>query len=177
MTTVLMVIAPEGFRDEEYVEPRDVLRERGARVVTASVAPGPCRGKLGLMARAEVALFEADPSDYDAVVFVGGGGSEVFFDDLDARSLARRMYEDGKPVAAICIAPTVLANAGLLEGRPATCFSSARDALVSAGAEVTDAPVEQDGTIITASGPEAATGFGERLAEALGLDDEEGTDA
>jgi protease I len=166
---VLMVIAPEQFRDEEYERPKEVLEARGARIVTASVAPGPCRGKLGMIAQADVAVFDVDPSGYDAVVFVGGGGSSVFFDDLDAHRIAKATFEAGDILGAICIAPSTLAHAGLLEGRRATAFPSQEQDLEAHGAKYTGTPVEVDGTIITASGPEPATAFGEALADAMGI--------
>ncbi|MBN2404008.1 MAG: DJ-1/PfpI family protein [Coriobacteriia bacterium] len=169
MKTVLMIIAPEQFRDEEYAHPREVLETRGASVVTGSVAPGPCIGKLGMVARAEVALVEADFAAYDAVVFVGGAGSKIYFDDHYAHKLARAMHDNGKVVAAICIAPSVLAHAGLLGGVHATAFASQEDDLREHGAIWTGAPVEVDGLIITGNGPEAARDFGATVADALDL--------
>ena len=166
---VLMVIAPEQFRDEEYERPKTVLEERGAQTVTASVAPGPCRGKLGLVTRAEVGLFDVDPADYAAVVFVGGGGSKVFFDDLDAHRIARAAHASGDVVAAICVAPSTLARAGLLDGRSATAFETQEQDLESHGAKYTGAAVEIDGRIVTANGPDAATAFGEAIADALAM--------
>lgn len=169
MKTVLMVIAPDQFRDEEYAQPREVLEGRGATVVTASLAPGPCRGKLGMMARAEVALAEADPYAYDAVILVGGAGAQMFFDDPDAHRLVRTMLSNGRVVAAICIAPSILARAGLLDGVCATAFSSQEDDLRTHGATWTGAPVQVDGAIITANGPAAARDFGMTIADVLGL--------
>jgi protease I len=163
-----MVIAPEQFRDEEYQRPKSVLDERGARTVTASVAPGPCRGKLGMIAHAEAALFDVEPDDYDAVVFVGGGGSKVFFDDLDAHRIAKAAHASGHVVAAICVAPSTLAHAGLLQGRSATAFPTQQQDLEAHGAKYTGAAVEIDGRIVTANGPEAAVEFGEAIAEAIG---------
>lgn len=168
MTRVLMVIAPDEFRDEEYAHPKEVFESRGIRVDTASTRTGPCRGRFGLVALADLALEQADAADYDAVVFVGGGGAAVYFDDPVAHALARRAYELGRVVGAICIAPSTLAHAGLLEGRHATAFSSQETDLRSHGAVFTGAPVELDGTIITANGPAAARAFGEAIADALG---------
>lgn len=164
-----MVIAPDQFRDEEYAHPKQVLEQRGATVVTASVEPGECTGKLGMVATAEIAVADADPDEFDAVVYVGGSGSSVFFDDEDAQDLALDMAEDGKLVGAICIAPSVLAHAGLLEGKAATSFASQEDDLVMHGARWTGADVEVDGKIVTANGPAAARDFGETLADMLGL--------
>jgi protease I len=164
-----MVIAPEVFRDEEYAEPKAVLQSRGATVETASTRPGPCRGKLGMTAVASMALADADPADYAAVLFIGGGGAEVFFDDPAAHALAQAAHERGALVGAICIAPSVLARAGLLEDVRVTAFPSRHDDLVAHGALWTGAPVEVDGTLITANGPEAAREFGIAVADALGL--------
>jgi protease I len=164
-----MVIAPEVFRDEEYAHPKEVLESRGVTVVTASTRPGPCRGKLGMTATADIALADADASDYDAILFVGGGGAEVFFDDVTAHRLARSAHELGRVVAAICIAPSTLARAGVLRGVRATAFPTQRDDLVAHGAIWTGRAVEVDGTIVTANGPDAAREFGTAVAELLGV--------
>lgn len=169
MSSALFVIAPDQFRDEEYDVPRRTLEGRGVSVVTASVAPGPCRGKLGMIAKADIALADASAGDIDAIVFVGGGGSALFFDDYYAHQIAREFFESGKIVAAICIAPSVLARAGLLEGKKATAFPTQDRDLEEHGAVYTGAPVEVDGAIITANGPEAAGAFGEAIADAMGL--------
>lgn len=169
MPRVVMVIAPEVFRDEEYAQPKAVLEARGAFVETASTRAGTCHGKLGMLAEATVSVAEVDPSGYDAVVFVGGGGAEVFFDDPDAHRVARGALEAGRVVAAICIAPSTLAHAGLLGGVRATAFPSQRQDLLDHGAIWTDATVEVHGPIITANGPEAARDFGLAIGDALGL--------
>jgi protease I len=158
-----MVIAPEVWRDEEYLEPKIVLEDAKVLVKTASVQAGPTYSKAGMRAIAEVVLAEADPEEYEAVVFVGGAGASVFFDDPAAHELARNALDAGKVVAAICIAPSTLARAGLLEGRSATAFESQEDDLVAHGANYTGEPVEVDGRIVTANGPAAATAFGEAI--------------
>jgi protease I len=164
-----MVIAPKVFRDEEYAKPKAILERRGAKVATASVTPGECIGKLGMKAQAELSVTDAAEREWDAAIFVGGGGAEVFFDDPAAHDLARSALEGNKILAAICIAPSVLAHAGLLEGVHATAFSSQEGDLRGHGALWTGAPVTIDGRIITANGPEAADEFGQAIGDALGL--------
>ncbi len=169
MAHVLMVIAPTMFRDEEYAHPKAVLEARGANVTTASRSVGPAVGKLGMVADATLALTDARAEDYDAVIFVGGGGAETYFDDPAAHALARSTLESGRVLGAICIAPSILARAGLLDGVRATAFPSQHDDLVAHGALWTGAPVEVDGAIITANGPDAARDFGLAIADSLGL--------
>lgn len=165
---VLMVIAKEGFRDEEYLEPKSILEKLGHLVTTASDSEGPCHGKLGAKAYSELALRDARAEDYGAAVFVGGPGASAFFDDHDALRIAKDAYSSGKVVAAICIAPSILANAGILDGKKATAYPSEKENLLAKGASYTDEMVCQDGKVITANGPDAARGFGERIAKALG---------
>jgi len=169
MPSVVMILAPTVFRDEEYAEPKGVLESRGAQVATASVEPGECVGRFGLTATATLSVAEAAEKPWDAVVFIGGGGSRVFFDDAAAHALARAQAERGAVLAAICISPSTLARAGLLRGVHATAFPDREDDLKAHGALWTGDPVTVDGHIITGSGPEAATAFGEAIAEALGI--------
>lgn len=169
MANAVMIIAPTVFRDEEYAEPKTVLEAHGVTVVTASTVPGACTGRFGLQAEASLALTHAAEMDWDAVIFVGGGGARVFFDDPLAHSLARSQLDRGGVLAAICIAPQTLAHAGLLEGVRATAFPDSEDDLRSHGAIWTGEPVTVDGLIITGSGPEAAVQFGEAIAQALGV--------
>lgn len=173
MRSALMVIAPEMFRDEEYSVPLAVLERRGASVTTASSHVGEAVGKLGLVAFATLSIAEARSTVWDAVVFVGGAGSAIFFDDADAHRLARDTLARESVLAAICIAPSTLAHAGLLEGVRATAFASQREDLIAAGALWTEQPVTIDGLIITANGPDAAEEFGNAIADALGLPPEE----
>jgi protease I len=169
MTSALMIIAPTVFRDEEYAEPKRVLEAHGVSVTTASVAPGECIGKLGMHATATLSVADALDREWDAVVFVGGAGAQVFFDDPDAHRLARSQALGGRVLAAICIAPSTLARAGLLEGVSATAFPSQESDLVAHGALWTGEPVTTDGRIVTGNGPEAAEEFGEAVASALGV--------
>lgn len=169
MTTAVMLIAQQVFRDEEYSLPRAVLESHGVEVVTASEAEGPCSGKLGLVAQADMSLAQAVKREWDAVIFVGGAGAARFFDDPLAHELAAAALRGGAVLAAICIAPSTLARAGLLKGRQATAFPSQREDLIDHGAAWVDLPVVVDGSIITANGPDAAERFGEAIAAALGV--------
>lgn len=164
---VLLVIAPRNFRDEEYFETRHILEAAGYKVDVASTQTGPVRGSQGGWTNAELLLAQARVADYDAVVFIGGWGALVLHDDLTAQRLAKQAFEQGRVVGAICVAPVVLAKAGLLAGKKATCYPSEASKLRQAGANYTGELVEVQGRIITGSGPEAASEFGRRLVGLL----------
>jgi len=143
------------------------LEKAGAETFIASSA-ATARGMLGAVVQTNLALNDIDPRKYDAIVFVGGTGAKEYFNNTKAINIAKLAYSSGKIVAAICIAPSILANAGLLKGRNATAFPSEELNLRENGANYTGKPVEQDGKIITASGPSAAREFGKRIAQELG---------
>lgn len=164
---VLLVVAPQNFRDEEFLEPKNILVGRQIKVEVASKGVGEAVGMFGAKALINKHLGEVKADDYDAVVFIGGTGASVYFDDSVALNLAKTAFEKEKIVGAICIAPSILANAGLLSGKKATAFSSESSNLAAKGAQYTGELVTVDGRIITARGPEAATKFGRKLAEAL----------
>jgi protease I len=164
---ILMVIAANNFRDEEYAEPRKVLENAGALVTVACSTLNTAKGKLGLEVNPDILISDAKEADYDGIVFVGGGGSQEYFESPVAHKLARSFHDHGKLTSAICIAPAILANAGLLRERKCTSFPSSKEALQAKGAVFTGNGVESDGTIVTGSGPEAAKQFGEKLLEVL----------
>ncbi len=164
---IVMVVAPDNFRDEELLEPKGVFEDYGANVVVASKGVSTAKGMLGAIVDIDVDLADVSVDECDAVVFVGGSGASVYFDNPLAISLAKSAYDKGKVVGAICIAPSILANAGILRGKKATAWSSEAGNLRDKGAEYTGDAIAQDGKIATANGPGAAQEFGVKVAEAM----------
>ncbi len=162
-----MIIAPVNFRDEELLEPKDVLENNNIEVTVASKDADSATGMLGAMVTVDMDYKDIKVEDYDGIVFVGGSGASIYFDDEIAQGLAKSFFEQGKVVSAICIAPSTLAHAGLLKDKKATCFGSQEEDLVEHGAEYTGEPVTTDGKIVTANGPQAATEFGQAITKSL----------
>jgi protease I len=164
---VVMIIAEKDFRDEELLEPRKILEEKGASVTVASTTLRPTTGMFGAKAKPDILVSEAKVDDYDAIIFVGGAGASQYWNDSTAHSIARETVQKDKILCAICIAPVTLANAGVLSGKKTTVWASERGKLEAKGASYTGSPVEVAGKIITGSGPEAAQEFGREIARAL----------
>lgn len=164
---VLIVIAAADFRDEEFFEPYNRLRQCGASVTVASSKKGQAVSAFGKIVAVDRQITECKAEDYDAVVFIGGPGAVEFFTNATAHALARAAAEQGKVLAAICIAPVTLANAGVLKGKKATGFPSFQSQLADQGALLVNQDVVQDGKLLTASGPKAAREFAAALVKML----------
>src|SRR3990167_5622648 len=146
ITKILFFIAPKNFRDEELFDTRKVI-EKNKECVKIKI------------------------EDYKAIIFVGGKGVFEYRleDNKEVLDLAKKAYEKGLLVCAICAAPRILANAGLLNGRKATVFNDniSIKVLEKGKAIYTGNDVEIDGRIITADGPRSANKFGQKIVENL----------
>ena len=168
----LLIIANEGYQDHEYEVTRKTLEKAGVNIVTAAKTAGKCRGKFGATAIASISIDDLDVSDYDAIIFIGGPGAVSYQQDVQAHLTAQEATTQDKILAAICIAPTILAEAGVLEGKKATVWNNdgkPAKILTKNGATFTNVAITVDGKIITANGPEAAAEFGRKIVEMLGL--------
>lgn len=167
--SILIVLANKDFRDEEYNTPRQAFDENGLSVKIAAADPDDCTGIGGTVVSPDFTFDEINSNEFDAILFVGGIGVESLFANDLALDLARQFNAEGKIVAAICWAPVILANAGLLKGKKATAWTGAQKDLAAKGAVYTGEVVCVDGNIVTASGPEAAEEFALKILNLLGL--------
>lgn len=167
MKKAVMIIAENNFRDEELLQPKEILEHSGVKVSIASTSLGACRGVLGAVVKPDILVKDVKVDDFDIVIFVGGAGASQYWDDPAAHGIARDAQKSGKVLAAICIAPVTLARAGLLQGRRATVWPSESQELSSRGAEYTAKAVERDANIITANGPQSAPAFAEEILKGV----------
>ncbi len=167
MKKIAMLIAFQGFRDEEYIEPKKILEAAGHKVTTVSTAKGEARGKFRLTAQVDKTVDEIAAADYDALTLVGGPGALEQLDNPLVHELFRNAAALGRVIGSICISPVVLAHAGLLKGKKVTCWPDGAAEVAKGGGLYTGADLEIDGKFITASGPLPAKKYGQALAEAL----------
>ena len=168
MKRAVMIIAFAGFRDEEYLHPKEVLEKAGIKVVTASTRLGTAKGKFGAPAKVDILIKDVKAADYDAVLFIGGPGCYQFHDDLTAHNIVKDTIKSGKVLGGICAAVTTLARAGVLKGKTVTSFPGERANLIAEGAHHTGKGLEVDGKVLTADGPQSAKAWGEAIARELG---------
>lgn len=165
MKTALILFA-EGSEELEAVTVVNLLRRAGVAVIFAGLREGPLRGSRGTVLLPDTTLEDVLSRDYDMIVLPGGQpGTNNLKADARVLELVRRMHGADKYVAAICAAPSVLATAGLLDGKHATSFPGALDPFP----KVLRQPqaVVEDGKLITSRGPGTAMDFALVLAERL----------
>jgi len=169
---IAMIIAFREFRDEEYFIPKQVLGAAGAEITTCSSSLGKAIGKLGGEIEINILIKDLKVADYDAVLFIGGPGAANYISNSACHRIARQAVEADRVLGAICIAPAILAKAGVLDGKKATVWSSVMDKsavkiLEENGAIFQKDSVVVDGKIVTGNGPGAAKEFGEKIVEIL----------
>ncbi len=167
MPKALLIVAQGKYKDKEYNNTKTSLEDYEVEVRTASKTKNTAKGVDGGQVDPDFALADVKLDEFDAIVFIGGEGSAKYFADKEALDLAKKAHSAGKVVAAICIAPVILANAGLLKNQRATVFASEKDKLEKKGAKYSGEAVETQGNIITANGPDASEEFGEKIALTL----------
>jgi protease I len=165
--TIVLVTAPETFRDEEYAIPKKIFENAGVKTVTASLITGKITGRFGLVTLSDTTIDAVSPDGADGVIFVGGGGASVYFENETALNIARTFYKAGKIAAAICIAPVILAYSGVLNGKRVTVFPDGIEILQARGALYENRPVVVDGNIITGRDYLSAQEFAETILSKL----------
>ncbi|WP_412063350.1 type 1 glutamine amidotransferase domain-containing protein [Rubrivirga sp. IMCC45206] len=174
--TSIAILATNGFEQSELVQPKQSLEDAGATVHVISPESGRIKGwdqkDWGDSVDVDVALGDADPASYAALVLPGGQmNPDVLRANGDAVAFVKAFAEAGKPIAAICHAPWLVIEAGLADGRTATSWPSLRTDLENAGATVVDrsVAVDTDGpfTLITSRKPEDIPDFVGAVVDAL----------
>ena len=151
----VLCLLVDGFEEIETVTPVDVLRRAGIEVVIASLKGTTATGRCGIRMEADANLSDLNTSSFDLLFIPGGPGVAELRADGRAATLARDFAAAGKPVAAICAAPLVLMDAGLLKGRRFTAYHSVRGELGGG----LDERVVVDGSLITSRGAGTALDF------------------
>jgi len=164
MSKVLAILA-EGFEEIEAITPIDLLRRAGVDVTLAALEDGKhVTGKNGITLHADANLSDLSSDDYDCVFFPGGPGVKHLRASDAVIELVRKHHAKNKLLAAICAAPTVLHDAGVLKEKRYTAHFSVVNELP---AILSDEKVVFDGNVLTSRGAGTALDFGLAMIEQL----------
>ena len=166
------ILAADGFEQSELLEPMKALKQHEAEVDVVSPKTGQVQGfkhfDKGEQVTVDIKLSEADAGKYDALVIPGGlFNPDALRVDDQALAFTREFFKAGKPVAAICHGPWVLANAEVLKGRTVTSVPNIRKDLENAGAKWVDDEVVVDQGLITSRTPDDLPAFCAKLVEEI----------
>lgn len=163
---MVYIILGTGFEEIEAVAPCDILRRGGVQVQYAGIGGTLIRGGNGITVQADCTVEELDLDAMEMIVLPGGmGGVHSILGSEAAMDAVKAAYEQGKLVAAICAAPTILAKLGITDGKHATVYPGMEQEMGTAFMEDTNAIA--DGKVLTGRAPGAALDFGYLLLETL----------
>ena len=164
---MVAILLGNGFEESEALVPADLLRRAGIEVQLVGIGGTRVTGAHGITVAADRVLDGLDADKLAMLVLPGGmGGVESIQADLRAQALIQRCYDEGCWLAAICAAPTILANMGFLDRRRAVCYPGMEELMGSAVVQK-GTPVVVDGHIVTAEAAGSAFPFGLKLVEVL----------
>ena len=174
MTKRVMILATNGFEQSELIKPKANLEDAGFETTVVSLEKGEIKGwdqkDWGESVAVDKTVDEvSDCSGYDALLLPGGQmNPDILRMNERAIAIVREFNMAGKPIAASCHAPWLLAEADLIKGKTVTAWPSIRTDLKNAGANVVDKEAVVDGNLITSRNPDDIPAFSKALIEMLG---------
>ncbi len=168
----VLIVATDGFEEWELFGPRQILQQRGAEVVLASLRTDPIQATVhddpGKTIRPDLTIDQVNADDFDALILPGGVRNP---DQLRVHgnviALIRGFAEQAKPIGAICHGPWLLVEADLVRGRTVTSWPSIRTDLRNAGGNVVDEKAVTDGNIVTSRNPDDVEPFTNALIDLI----------
>jgi deglycase len=164
MARIMFIVASD-FEDSEFRVPYDRVKQAGHEAVIVSSEVGKqLKGKKGKeIITADKAARDVSVEEFDALVIPGGYSPDHLRMDSDMVALVRDFFEQAKPIAAVCHAGWMLAEADIIDGRTLTSWPSIKTDLINAGANWVDREVVEDGNLITSRKPDDLEAFSEAL--------------
>jgi len=162
------VLAENLYEDLELWYPAIRMREAGAKVNIVGSGSSPSyKGRNGLEAKPDLIADNISAKDFDAVIIPGGIAPDYMRRYPAVVSFVREMNNEGKVIAAICHAGSLLVSTGILKGRTITCFKSIKDDVVNAGAKYVDNEVVVDGNLVTSRTPDDLPAFASTIISVM----------
>lgn len=162
----IALLATDGFEDSELTSPLEAVSQAGADVVVVSESANEITGKDGTPIEVDRSVDDTEASDYDGLILPGGvANPDKLRLNKRAVALVRDFFEQHKPIAAICHAPWMLIEAGVVEGKTLTSWPSLRTDIINAGGHWVDEAVVVDNGLVTSRKPDDLEDFNAKAIE------------
>jgi len=165
--SILFILPKKNFNEIEFLTTKRILEKGGCKIFISSDADSFCEGKNGLKVKHDVSFFNLNQNNFGGVVFIGGSGVKEYWHNQLLHTIAIKFAVKKKITAAICSAPVIFANAGLLKNIDATCYPTDKQELEKNGAHYKEVSVVVRKNIITGRDASSSEEFAEAILTKL----------
>lgn len=161
--SVLIFLPKKEFNEEEFIVIKKRLLKAGKQVFITSDDHYFCSGSKGMKVKSDTNFYNINVNNFSALILIGGTGSKAYWGNGNIHKIVKEFFDLGKVVAAICSSPIILANAGILHNKKATCHSENKTELINAGIDYQDKSLVIDENLVTADSSYSAQQFAEAV--------------
>lgn len=160
---MLLFLAAKDFNEEEYSIVKKLLLKYGKSIFITSNDHHFCSGSKGMKVKSDTIFYNINIKNFAAFILVGGRGSRKYWDNEKLHIIIKNFNEAKKVIGAICSAPVILARAGILKDKSATCYYEDKNELINLGINYQDRAVIVDNNVVTSNGSQSAAQFTEAV--------------
>jgi protease I len=161
--SILYFLPATYFNEEEFFITKGFLEKNGFKSFIASDTWQMCESTKGKKIKPDLRIENINSKNFTGIILIGGYGAKEYWNNKKLHKILNDFNREKKIIGAICMAPVILANAGLLVGKKATCFPEIKQELMRSDIHYSDMPVVLDKNIITADGPRSSFDFSDSI--------------
>ena len=159
----LIFLPKKDFNEEEFTIIKKRLLKAGKQVFITSDDHSVCSGSKGMKLKSDTSFYNVNVNNFASMILIGGSGSKAYWKNELLHKIVKKFNDSKKVVAAICSSPIILAKAGILQNKKATCYSEDKMELINSGIDFQDKNVVVDGNVVTADSVHSALQFAEAI--------------
>lgn len=161
--SILIFLPKKDFNEEEFTIVKNRLLKAGKKVFITSDDYMVCSGNKGMKVKSDTSFYNVNVNNFSGLILIGGTGSKNYWGNESLHKILRIFFDFKKIIAAICSSPIILAKAGILLNKKATCFAEDKMELINAEIDYQDKNVVVDGIVVTADNSRSALQFAEAV--------------
>jgi protease I len=159
----LIFLPKKDFSEKEFTIIKSRLLKAGKQVFITSDDHSVCSGSKGMKVKSDTSFYNVNVNNFSSLILIGGAGSRDYWNNESLHKIIKKFFESKKVIAAICSSPIILAKAGILQNKKATCYSEDKMELINSGIDYQDKNVVVDENVVTANDARSALQFTEAI--------------